>query len=158
MIKSLIKSLNYKIKTIRDIFNLRKTIRNSYFKTPKFKIRIGLVRKGIPYFLPNKWFSFDVKNLGYKIKYDIDDFRYEHNPFISITCLGLQCHISLVSPIEYANEYWENWLKYDIFCDNKSIVSLWNFLEKIPDIIVYKTREKKEIINISKLLIKNEYV
>jgi len=59
------------------------SVYNSPFVRPKIKWYFGKVAVGVPYSLPRKRFGFDFVDLGWKTKWDKDDFRFEWNPMIS---------------------------------------------------------------------------
>lgn len=88
---------------------------NSPFLRPKLKWYFGKVAVGIPYFLPKKRFGFDFVSLGWKTKWDPDDFRFEWNPMISFVFWKWQVVLSFVP--DYAAEYWEAWLYYELRTD-----------------------------------------
>ena len=91
----------YELKTWRA---LRRKMRGKFVR-PKHTIYIGSVRKGVPYFLPNKWGSIHINSLGWKDKFDSP--RFEYPPSISITLLGLQLVIAKQAPIKDEDLYWE---------------------------------------------------
>jgi len=92
---------------------------------------IGKTAIGTPYFFPRRWvedatkpgysnavqkkIGFDFVGLGYKIKWDELDYRFEWNPVWSFVFFGLQ--VALVfRPIE-EDHYWTCWLVYDNHTD-----------------------------------------
>ena len=91
------------------------SVYNSPFVRPKIKWYFGKIAVGVPYFLPKKRFGFDFVGLGWKTKWDADDFRFEWNPMISFVLLKWQIAISFI-PIE-SDVYWEAWLYYKFRTD-----------------------------------------
>lgn len=111
------------------IKNIKELI--SYFNTPfvrpKFKLYVGKVAIGTPYFLPRKTIKdpdkpgylkfvpkkigFDFCTLGWKTKWE--QYRFEWAPIISFVFFKWQIAITIAAP--EMNHYWESWLfyKYD---------------------------------------------
>jgi hypothetical protein len=99
---------------------------DSPFKRPKLSLYIGKVAIGTPYFFPRKWITnpkkpnyemaipkkigFDFVGLGYKLKWDDTDYRFEWSPVWSLVFFKWQIAIIFNTP-ETSN-YWESWLYY----------------------------------------------
>lgn len=115
---------------MRNLIEFLKLLKNVFIGnpllTPSIKVYAGKIKHGTPYFLPRRWvkkknkkglyakpttwFNFQVVNLGYKIKWDEWDYRFEWSPMISIVFCKLQFCIWIV-PKHYSY-YWECWLVY----------------------------------------------
>lgn len=61
-------------------------------------------------FAQPKKIGFDFVNLGWKTKWERDDYRFEWSPVWSLVAFGYQIAITFVA--EDAYRYWECWLKY----------------------------------------------
>lgn len=98
---------------------------SSPFKPPTPKLYIGKVALGTPYFLPRKWvydeikrtshpvpkkIGFDFVPLGWKTKWERDDYRFEWSPRWSFVFFKWQIAVTFV-PSEI-DHYWECWLYY----------------------------------------------
>jgi hypothetical protein len=100
---------------------------NSPFKRPKLNLYIGKVAIGTPYFFPRKWITnpkkpnyemaipkkigFDFVGLGYKLKWDDTDYRFEWSPVWSFVFFKWQIAIIFNTPEE--SHYWESWLYFE---------------------------------------------
>jgi len=99
---------------------------NSPFKPLKLKWYFGKVAVGVPYFLPRVWkdnrdkpghlkstpkkIGFDFVPMGWKTKWDYNDYRFEYSPVWSFVFFGYQIAVTFVAP--HTNHYWECWLYY----------------------------------------------
>ena len=98
----------------------------SPFKFIRPTFYIGKIRYGTPYFYPRKWIEdkekpgymkaipkkigFDFVDLGWKTKWEADDYRHEWSPIWSFVFFKWQIALMFV-PQEQSN-YWECWLYY----------------------------------------------
>jgi len=96
----------------------------SPFKPPKIYFYIGKLKFGTPIFYPRKWIKnkekpgylkaipkkigFDFVGLGWKIKWDVHDYRHEWDPIWSFVFFKWQIAILFTPP----HHYWECWLAY----------------------------------------------
>jgi hypothetical protein len=108
----MIKNLKYTFDWMRVYF--------SPFKPPLPKLYIGKVAIGTPYFLPRVWgkdgkakpkkIGFDFVTLGWKIKWEETDYRYEWGPIWSFIFFKWQ--IAITFRVPKTSHYWECWLYY----------------------------------------------
>ena len=96
------------------------------FKRTKLKWYFGKVAIGTPYFLPRKWvddttkpgylksipkkIGFDFVKLGWKTKWEDDDYRFEWAPLWSFVFFKWQIAVIFKAPEQ--EHYWECWLYY----------------------------------------------
>lgn len=59
--------------------------------------------------------GFSYCGLGWKTKWDHDDYRHEWNPIFSFVFFGYQIAFTVYS--EYHSHYWEPWLYYEYSTD-----------------------------------------
>lgn len=86
------------VRTFEEIYNQKL---NSSFAQPK---KIG----------------FNFVDLGWKTKWERDDYRFEWSPIWSFVFFGYQIAITFVAQDAY--QYWECWLKYSKETDKKLTV------------------------------------
>lgn len=65
--------------------------------------------------------GFSSCGLGWKTKWEDDDFRYEHGPVFSFVCFGWQIAI-IVGFKDGVSHYWEAWLYYELCTDKNASV------------------------------------
>jgi len=122
-----------KLKQIKYFFNNFYYLRvfNSPFIRPKIKFYFGPINFGTPYFYPRKWvkqkngskrafdkkIGFDFVSLGYKLKWNNNDFRFEYSPLISF--VFFQYQICILFQVPHVDFYWECWLYYHKRTDRK---------------------------------------
>lgn len=103
----------------------------SPFKVFSPKLYIGKIAIGTPYFYPRRWIKnpdnsgylkavprrvgFDFVGLGYKIKWDEFDYRFEWNPIWSFVFFGFQ--VALIFRPKEEDHYWTCWLVYENHTD-----------------------------------------
>ena len=96
------------------------------FKRTKLKWYFGKIAIGTPYFLPRKWvddtskpgylksipkkIGFDFVKLGWKTKWEEDDYRFEWAPLWSFVFFKWQIAVIFQAPEQ--EHYWECWLYY----------------------------------------------
>ena len=106
----------------------------SPFKFIRPKFYIGKIRYGTPIFYPRRWIKskdkpgylnaipkkigFDFVNLGWKTKWEDDDYRHEWNPIWSFVFFIFLIVIKFI-PSAYNSHYWECWLYYSRNTDKK---------------------------------------
>jgi len=107
----------------------------SPFKPLSLKLYVGRLAIGTPIFFPRrlvksktnkgymttvpKHIGFDFVSLGWKIKWDDTDYRFEWNPLISFVFFKWQIVLFFIAP--ETDNYWECWLYYRLSTDkNKS--------------------------------------
>lgn len=99
----------------------------SPFKPLKMKWYIGKIAVGTPYFYPRrtvkdkdkigyykfvpKKIGFDFVDLGWKIKWSAEDYRFEWSPVWSFVFFKWQVAITFIAP--HMDHYWECWLYYE---------------------------------------------
>lgn len=140
---------------------------------PSIKFYFGKIKQGTPYFLPRKWvkkkgkenlypqptkwFNFQIINLGYKLKWDEWDYRFEWSPMISIVFCKLQFCIWIVP--KYRDSYWECWLAYKkvkkLNPEHSKLECIYIARKKLPQIWSDVKGNKK---NYWKLILKKKYV
>lgn len=108
----------------------------SPFRTIIPSFYIGKLRYGTPYFFPRRWvkskdkkgylnaipkkIGFDFVDLGWKTKWEADDYRHEWSPIWSFVFFKWQAVIMFVPDTDQSH-YWECWLYYSRNTDkNKS--------------------------------------
>lgn len=64
-----------------------------------------------------KIIGFDFRDLGWKTKWEHDDYRYEYSPVWSFVAFGYQLAVTFTA--EYDNHYWECFLAYIRETDKK---------------------------------------
>ncbi len=112
--------IKYSIKYFLEDFNWMK-VYFSPFKTPKLKFYFGKLAVGTPYFFPRvldkktrmfkpKKIGFDFVGLGWKTKWQHDDYRHEWNPKWSFVFFKWQFVVFFDVPD--SSHYWECWLQY----------------------------------------------
>lgn len=67
------------------------------------------MKKSVP-----KLIGFDFTPLGWKLKWDDNDFRHEYNPVWSFVFFGFQIAVRFHAPIEHQDSYWTAWLYYEL--------------------------------------------
>jgi hypothetical protein len=147
------------------------SVYNSPFVRPKIKLYWGKITVGVPYFLPrklrklngenqwvNKKFGFDFVGLGWKTKWDDDDFRFEWNPMISFVFWKWQIVLSFVS--ENSDTYWEAWLYYELRTDKtkSKMERLAQCRVKFPITETTYEGNKKYVIDWYDFILKEKYV
>lgn len=106
------------------------------FKRTKLKWYFGKVAIGTPYFLPRKWVDdtskpgylkalpkkvgFDFVKLGWKTKWEDEDFRFEWAPLWSFVFFKWQIAVIFKAPEQ--EHYWECWLYYTRATDKSKTV------------------------------------
>jgi len=147
-----------------------------YFSPFKFifpKFYIGKIKIGVPYFLPRKFIKvsntnklqyvskkcgFDFVDLGYKIKWNDLDYRFEYNPIWSFVLFKLQIAI-IFEPI-HEHHYWTCWLIYNYHTD-KSKTKKQRIIQakKLFPCIWYSYKNDiKETICYWDLILKEKYI
>ena len=122
----------YKLKYFLEDFSWMK-VYFSPFKIPKLKFYFGKIAIGTPYFYPRvldkktrmfkpKKIGFDFVGLGWKTKWEDNDYRHEWNPRWSFVLWKWQVALIFRAPDDvYDYYYWESWLYYHYSTDkNKS--------------------------------------
>jgi len=120
------------IKKIKYNFDWVK-VYNSPFKPPIPNFYIGKVAIGTPYFFPRKWvkskykkghltaitkkIGFNFVPLGWKTKWQHNDYRFEWAPIWSFVFFKWQIALTFDTPER--NHYWECWLFYNRETDKK---------------------------------------
>ncbi len=115
----------------------------SPFKTIIPSFYIGKIRYGTPYFYPRKWvkskekigyltavpkkIGFDFVDLGWKTKWEDDDYRHEWNPIWSFVFFKWQIVVKFNPNVDNCH-YWECWLYYSRNTDKNKLT-----IERIKD-------------------------
>ena len=146
----------------------------SPFKPFKLKFYIGKTKVGIPYFLPRKWINDPDKvgymkaipmkigvnrcGLGWKTKWENNDYRFEYPPIFSFVMFGYQLAIIVAAP--YAERYWTSWLYYER--DTDKTKSKKERIEQCKKqfSLTYKISSKgnETIVNYYDLILKKRYI
>jgi hypothetical protein len=134
------------------------SVYNSPFVRPKIKWYFGKVAVGVPYFLPKKRFGFNFVGLGWKTKWDEDDFRFEWNPIISFVFWKWQVALSFVS--DNMDTYWEAWLYYELRTDKtkSKMERLAQCRVKFPITNTTYEGNKKYVIDWYDFILKEKYL
>lgn len=105
---------------------------NSPFIRPKISFYLGELRFGVPYFYPRVWkekpdkdgnyavpkkIGFDFIGLGWKTKWEADDYRHEWSPIWSFVFFKWQFCIFFDVP--HQSNYWTSWLYYELNTNHK---------------------------------------
>jgi hypothetical protein len=150
-------------------FNYLKIL-NSPFKPFKLKWYIGKTCIGVPYFFPRKIVGdkfvplkvgFSSCDLGYKTKWDSDDFRFEWSPVYSFVFFGYQIALTIAAPND-ADAYWEAWLYYELRTDKtkskqERIEQCMKEFPRTYTIYYKKPKEYTETVNKYENILKNKY-
>ena len=146
----------------------------SPFKRPYLRLYMGKIAIGTPYFSPRtlvkskekdgyltpipKKIGFDFVGLGWKTKWNRDDYRFEWRPIWSFVFFKWQIAILFIAP--YEDHYWESWLFYEYSTDKRRSTKerIKICIEKFPNIWTsYKDGKKKTIYYYKKIL-KKKYL
>jgi hypothetical protein len=145
----------------------------SPFITPKLKFYLGKVQFGTPYFLPRRWIEnkekpgymksvpkkigFDFVSLGWKTKWQIDDYRFEWEPMWSFVFFKWQFCIFFSVP--HTCHYWECWLFYTKQTDKSQPVEerLKDAIERFPCVWTSYKGDDKETICYWNLILKKKW-
>jgi len=165
------------MKKIKYFFNKFNFLRVYFspFKTFLPSFYIGKVAIGTPYFFPRRWvkdknkpgyltatdkkIGFDFVSLGYKIKWDELDYRFEWNPIWSFVLFNLQ--IALIFRPKEEDHYWTCWLVYDKHTDKSKtrIERIKQAKEKFPCIWTrYRSGEEETKVCYWDFILKNKYI
>lgn len=93
------------------------------FKAPKLKFYGGFVARSY-YDNMNKWFSFEMRDLMWKHKYDTP--RHEHDPYISIRLFKyFKLTIMFQAPDgdTWSDDYWEQILWLTEYSNNDPVIA-----------------------------------
>ena len=106
----------------------------SPFKPFKPKFYCGKIAVGTPYFFPRKFvknknkpgymtvvprkIGFDFVGLGWKTKWENDDYRFDYAPVWSFVFFKWQIAVMFIAPQQ--DEYWTAWLYYYHHTDKKA--------------------------------------
>jgi hypothetical protein len=147
---------------------------NSPFKRPKLNLYIGKVAIGTPYFFPRKWITnpkkpnyemaipkkigFDFVGLGYKLKWNDTDYRFEWSPVWSFVFFKWQIAITFNAPQEYY--YWEAWLYYQKNTDTtkSKLERIQQCMNEFSLLYTVSTNGNKETIDYYTKVLKSEYL
>lgn len=145
----------------------------SPFIAPKIRGYIGKIKHGTPYFYPRNWIKneekpgylkaipkkigFDFVNLGWKTKWEVDDFRHEWSPMWSFVFFKWQICIFFIVP--EPTHYWSSWLYYELKTHkNKSFKErIEKCKEEFPQLCTRYTDGKKETIDYYTKILKTKY-
>lgn len=107
--------LKYNIQNLVSICKRNRKIKG-VFISPILKTEWSNCQRGIPYFLPRKWFGFRILDLGWKDKFNSP--RYEWPPSVHFWGFGKQLSIYWTAPeIVTVDDYWEQVLWYLKYAD-----------------------------------------
>ena len=145
----------------------------SPFRPFKVKFYAGPLAIGVPYFYPRKWIrskekptyktaipkkiGFDFVNLGWKLKWDDNDFRFEYAPLISFVFFKWQIVATIKAPNEFA--YWESWLYYEHRTD-KSLSNrdrIKQTIKEFPLIYITSNGKERKTVNYYEKILKDKY-
>jgi len=109
--------------------------------------------------------GFDFVRLGWKTKWDEDDYRFEWAPLLSFVFFGLQIAVSVRAP--HQDYYWEAWLYYEYSTDHRlpKWIRVRQCREKFPMryTIYHKSKEtweteREETVDYYELILRNKYL
>jgi hypothetical protein len=147
---------------------------DSPFKRPKLNLYIGKVAIGTPYFFPRKTvksktkegylefvpkkIGFDFVGLGYKLKWNDTDYRFEWSPVWSFVFFKWQIAITFNAPQEY--HYWEAWLYYQKNTDTtkSKLERIQQCMNEFSLLYTVSTNGNKETIDYYTKVLKSEYL
>lgn len=148
----------------------------SPFKTIIPTFYIGKIRYGVPYFYPRKWIKnkdkkgyliavpkkigFDFVDLGWKTKWEDNDYRHEWNPIWSFVFFKWQIAVIFIPKVDNSN-YWECWLYYSRNTDKTKSAEerIKQAREGFPCIWTsYYGNDKEETICYWDKILKNKYL
>lgn len=147
---------------------------NSPFKRPKLNLYIGKIAIGTPYFFPRKTvksktkegylefvpkkIGFDFVGLGYKLKWNDTDYRFEWSPVWSFVFFKWQIAITFNVPQEH--HYWEAWLYYQKNTDKtkSKLERIQQCMKEFSLLYTVSTNGNKETIDYYTKVLKSEYL
>jgi hypothetical protein len=145
----------------------------SPFVRPKLKFYFGKTKIGVPYFYPRKLvmdpekpgyqkfvtkkIGFDYCKLGWKTKWDNNDYRFEWSPVLSFVFFGFQ--LAIIVHAKEQDHYWMPWLYYHKSTDkNKPIGErVKDCIENFPQTWTRTTKDKSETIDYYQLILKKKW-
>jgi len=147
---------------------------NSPFKPPTPKFYIGKIAIGTPYFFPRitrksktkpgymefipKRIGFDFVSLGWKTKWEPDDYRFEWSPMWSFVFFKWQIAVTFIAPEIY--QYWECWLNYYYKTDKTKTTSerLEQAKKQFPCVYtIHSSKGNEETVYYWDLILRNKY-
>ena len=147
---------------------------NSPFKRPKLNLYIGKIAIGTPYFFPRKWITnpkkpnyemaipkkigFDFVGLGWKLKWDDTDYRFEWSPVWSFVFFKWQIAITFNVPQEH--HYWEAWLYYQKNTDEtkSKLERIQQCMKEFSLVCTVYSKGDKQIIDYYTKVLKTKYL
>lgn len=146
-------------------------IYNSPFKKPKIKFYFGKIALGTPIFFPRKWvlnknsrskkaidkkIGFDICGLGFKTKWEPDDYRFEWNPIWSFVFFGYQLAMYFTFDKCAPYHYWECWLYYHFETKGRTKDRVKQAKKGFPCVWTQNRQGKKKKICYWDLILKNK--
>jgi hypothetical protein len=147
---------------------------DSPFKRPKLSLYIGKIAIGTPYFFPRKTvksktkegylefvpkkIGFDFVGLGYKLKWDDTDYRFEWSPVWSFVFFKWQIAITFNAPQEY--HYWESWLYFERNTDKtkSKLERIQQCMKEFSLVCTVSSNGDKQTIDYYTKVLKSEYL
>lgn len=147
----------------------------SPFKPFKFVWYFGVVKMGTPYFFPRRWvkdkdkpgwtksipkkIGFDFVGLGWKTKWEHNDYRFEWSPIWSFVFFKYQIALMFIPPVQH--HYWTAWLYYENDTDHK--LSKKERIKKCQEefgltYTVHNIGQDEKIVNYYNEILKDKYL
>lgn len=140
----------------------------SPFKPFKLKWYFGKIAVGVPYFYPRVWnkegkavpkkIGFDLVSLGWKIKWEYTDYRFEWSPILSFVFFKWQ--IACIVTVDHPDHYWTAWLYYERNTDKtKSVIErVKQCREGFPNIWRVHEKDSEYTVDYYNLILKRKYL
>jgi len=106
-----------------------------------------------------KKIGFDFVGLGWKTKWESDDYRFEHAPIWSFVFFKWQIAVMFIAPEQ--SHYWSSWLYYHYETDRTKSKAerIAQCREKFPQLWnSYKAGQEKETIDYYTKILKKKYL
>lgn len=102
--------------------------------------------------------GFSSNGLGWKTKWERDDYRFEWSPRLSFVCFGYQIAVTVVAP--HASNYWKSFLAYTYETDKtNSIKKRLEYCRKnYPNTWSSGSGKEKITTDYYKLILKNKWL
>lgn len=101
-------------------------------------------------------FGFDSCGLGWKTKWEYDDFRFEWSPVFSFVFFKWQ--IALTVYQNNASQYWESWLYYELCTDGTKEERIKQCIDKFPQIWTTYSNGDEKTVNYYNEILKKKYL
>lgn len=146
---------------------------NSPFKPFRIRFYFGVIKIGVPYFLPRKSvpnkdnpgylkfipkkIGFDFCGIGWKTKWSDTDYRIEWEPVFSFVFFKWQIALIFIAP--HSDQYWSSFLFYQRNTDKKKtkLQRIQHCIQEYPQNWTRWSDGKKESIDYYKLILRKKY-